>query len=82
LKTAPIIAVTPEQREVPVAAAIQTTPLTNASSSFQQDTGLQARQLPRTAGVLPLIVLFGFASIAAAFGLMAFRKPAYSSVRR
>jgi hypothetical protein len=83
LKTAPIIAVTPEQREVPVAAAIQTTPtpLTNASSSVQQDTGLQARQLPRTAGVLPLIVLFGFASIAAAFGLMAFRKPAYSSVR-
>ena len=81
LKTAPIIAVTPEQREVPVAAAIQTTPLTNASSSVQQETGLQARQLPSTAGVLPLIVLLGFASIAAAFGMMAFRKPAYSSVR-
>jgi hypothetical protein len=84
LKTAPIIAVTPEQREVPVEAAIQTTPpttvATTGSSSVQQ-TGLEARQLPATAGVLPLIVLFGFASIAAAFGLMAFRKPAYSSVR-
>jgi hypothetical protein len=83
LKTAPIIAVTPEQREVPVEAAIQTTPPTTATtgSSSVQQTGLEARQLPATAGVLPLIVLFGFASIAAAFGLMAFRKPAYSSVR-
>jgi hypothetical protein len=83
LKTAPIVAVTPEQREVPVDVAIQTTPtpLTSASSSVQQ-TGLEARQLPRTAGVLPWIVVFGFASIAAAFGLAAaFRKPAYSSVR-
>ena len=91
LKTAPIIAVTPEQREVPVAAAIQTTPLTNASSSVQQDTALQARaqqtelqtrELPKTASVLPLIMLLGFASIAAAFSLMAFRKkPAYASIR-
>jgi hypothetical protein len=86
LKTAPIVAVTPEQREVPVEVAIQTTPPATASSSVQQtrsvqQTGLEARQLPNTAGVLPLIVLLGFASIAAAFGLMAFRKPAYSSVR-
>jgi len=89
LKTAPIVAVTPEQREVPVAAAIQTTPLTTASSSAQpsglqasaQQTGSQARQLPSTASVLPLIALLGFASIAAAFGLMAFRKPAYTSIR-
>jgi len=84
LKTAPIVAVTPEQREVPVEAAIQTTPpptTASSSSSSVQQTGLQARQLPGTAGVLPLIVLLGFASIAAAFGLMAFRKPAYNSVR-
>ena len=80
LKTAPIIAVTPEQREVPVEVAIQTTPPTFASPSVQQ-TGLEARQLPKTAGVLPWIVLFGLASIATAFGLMAFRKPAYSSPR-
>ena len=85
LKTAPIIAVTPEQREVPVEAAIQTTPpttvATTGSSSVQQ-TGLEARQLPATAGVLPWIVLLGFTSIAAAFGLTAVcRKPAYSSVR-
>jgi hypothetical protein len=81
LKTAPIVAVTPEQREVPVDVAILTTRPTFASSSVQQ-TGLEARQLPRTAGVLPWIVVLGFASIAAAFGLAtAFRKPAYSSVR-
>jgi hypothetical protein len=90
LKTAPIIAVTPEQREVPVEAAIQTTPLTTASSSAQQtrlqasaqQTELQTRQLPNTASVLPLIVLLGFASIATAFGLMAFGKePAYAPIR-
>lgn len=82
LKTAPIIAVTPERREVPVEAAIQTTPpATTASSSSVQQTGLEARRLPSTAGALPWIVLFGFASIAAAFGLMAFRKSAFSSVR-
>jgi hypothetical protein len=80
LKTAPIVAVTPEQREVPIDVAIQTTPPTFASSV--QQTGLEARQLPRTAGVLSWVVLLGFASIAAAFGLAAaFRKPAYSSVR-
>jgi LPXTG-motif cell wall-anchored protein len=37
--------------------------------------------LPKTASGLPLIVLFGIASIAAAFGLMAFGRPSHVSVR-
>lgn len=86
-KTAPIIAVTPEQKEAPV-TAIQTTPTGDDSASIMKvqtpsekartpSEPLYAGQLPKTASALPLIVLFGIASIAAAFGLMAFGKPSY-----
>jgi hypothetical protein len=57
LKTAPIIAITPEQEEVPVAKVIQTAPL------------VAENELPRTASLLPLIVLLGAASLGFAFVL-------------
>jgi hypothetical protein len=56
LKTAPIVAVTPEQKEVPVAEAIETTPLVAQNTS-----------LPKTAGLVPLIALIGLASLGCAF---------------
>jgi hypothetical protein len=86
LKTVPIVAVTPEQKEVPVTAAIRTTPFANganmslfaAGTTGLNQTGLSAREntreLPKTASALPLIWLFGLGSIAVAFGLMVFGK--------
>jgi len=84
LKTAPIVAVTPEQKETAVTAAIQTTPLDHAatdSSSMAGMTGSSSMadasgvtQLPKTASTLPLTVLLGLGAIGIAFGLMLFGK--------
>jgi hypothetical protein len=60
LRTAPIIAITPEQEEVPVAKVIQTAPLVAEN---------RAAELPRTASLLPLIALLGAASLGFAFVL-------------
>jgi hypothetical protein len=87
LKAAPIIAITPNEQEEPVTAAIQTTPeqngttLPSTSSSGTATTGVtrNAGHLPQTASALPLIVLLGFASIGVAFGLMVFGKHAAGS---
>jgi hypothetical protein len=68
LKTAPIVAVTPEEKEVPLAAVIQTTPVERVTTVASNEP----RQLPKTASTLPLVILFGFASISAAVGLMVF----------
>jgi LPXTG-motif cell wall-anchored protein len=68
LKTAPIIAVTPEEKEVAVASVIQTTPIERVATVASN----QPRQLPKTASTLPLLVLFGFACIGVAVGLMFF----------
>jgi hypothetical protein len=60
LKTAPIIAITPEKEEVPVAKVIQTAPLV---------ADYKSAELPRTASSVPLIVLLGAASLGFAFVL-------------
>ena len=70
LKTAPIVAVTPEEKEVPVTAAIQTTPITPESTVARNEPA----ELPKTASTLPLFGLIGFASLALAFGLSAYGK--------
>jgi len=70
LKTAPIVAVTPEQTEVPVTEAIETTP-----PAAQTTTPLVAQNtasLPKTAGLVPLIALLGLASLGFAFVLKRF----------
>lgn len=73
LRTTPIIAVTPEQKEVPVAEAIQTLPLvtenTTSPTPFAQAAETQTQQLPKTASTLPLIALLGVASLGFAFVL-------------
>ena len=61
LKTAPIIAVTPDQKEVEVEKVIQTTPVVQAAP--------EAKELPHTASVTPLFALFGAAFIGLALGL-------------
>jgi len=74
--------------QIPVHAAIQTTPIANGSSSVAGTTGVtetgrsaraNTRRLPKTASTLPLIALFGVVSIGAAFGLMAYGKRATGS---
>jgi hypothetical protein len=72
LRTVPLVAITPERREAPIAAVIQTTPVAE---------GQQARLLPRTASSLPLIALFGLLSVVGGLGLMAFRKPAFTPIQ-
>jgi hypothetical protein len=71
LKTVPIIAITPEQKEVPVATVIQTAPLvaenTTAPAPYAQAP--QTKQLPKTASLLPLVALLGLASLGFAFVL-------------
>jgi hypothetical protein len=61
LKTAPIIAVTPDQKEVEVEKVIQTTPVVQATP--------EAEELPHTASVMPLFAMLGAAFIGLAFGL-------------
>lgn len=68
LKTAPIVAVMPDQKEVEVATVIQTTPPVAAAPVKATE------ELPHTASPLPLIALLGGLSIGLAFGLKLFLK--------
>ncbi len=79
LNTAPIVAVTPDQKEVPVTEAIQTTaPVAETTdpapvaetvtpAPVAENTTpapvAETAQLPKTASTLPLIALLGFASL-------------------
>jgi len=60
IKTIPIVAVTPDQKEVEVTKVIQTTPPAAVK---------ETEELPQTAGSLPLIALLGGLSISLALGL-------------
>jgi len=69
LKVVEIIAVTPEQKEVPVAEVIQVAPpaaevTTPAPAPVVAAT--ETKQLPQTASSLPLFALLGFASLGVA----------------
>jgi hypothetical protein len=74
MKTAPITAATPEQKEVPVASAIQTTP----PEAAPMETPAR-NELPKTASTLPLIALLGLASLGVGFGLIAVARRAGQS---
>jgi hypothetical protein len=76
LKMAPIVAETPEQKEVPVAEAIQTAPpvaeATTPAPVAEEKTPApvaETKQLPKTASPIPLIALLGLASLGVAFTL-------------
>lgn len=61
LKSVPLVAVTPEQKEVPVEQAIETRP-----PAGQKEV---AEELPKTASETPLIALLGVLGVAFGFGL-------------
>jgi LPXTG-motif cell wall-anchored protein len=72
LQTVPIVAVTPEQKEVPVAEVIQTAP--PAAEVTPPPTAVAApvaetQQLPKTGSRIPLIALLGLSSLGVAFTL-------------
>src|SRR4029077_17402605 len=64
MRTIPIVAVTPEQKEVEVATVIQTTPVAVK----------ETEELPQTGSSMPLIALLGGLSISVALGLKLFLK--------
>jgi hypothetical protein len=68
LKSVPLVAVTPEQKEEPVEQAIETEP-----PAGQQEV---AEELPTTASETPLIAVFGVFALAVGFGL---RRLAYQA---
>jgi len=63
IKTVPIVAVTPDQKEVEVTKVIQTTPPATVAAVKETE------ELPQTASSLPLIALLGGLSISLALGL-------------
>ena len=82
LKSASIVAVTPDQKEEPVAEAIQINPpaakvevMTPAPAPVAVTTPApvtETTQLPQTASLLPLIALLGLASFGVALVLKRF----------
>jgi hypothetical protein len=68
IKTLPIVAVTPDQKEVEVAKVIQTTPPATVAAVKEKE------ELPHTASSMPLIALLGGLSISLAIGLKLFLK--------
>jgi len=78
IKTAPIVAVTPEQEEVEVTTVIQTTPPVAAAATPTPVVAVETpapvavketEELPQTGGSMPLIALLGGLSIGIAVGL-------------
>ena len=72
LNTAPIVAVTPEETEVPVAEAIATTPPAAAAETTTPLVAQNTETLPKTASLVPLIGLLGLASLGCAFAVKRF----------
>ena len=69
IKTAPIVAVTPEQEQVEVSTVIQTTPPVAAAVTPAPVAAVESEELPQTGSTMPLIALLGGLSIGIAFGL-------------
>jgi hypothetical protein len=63
LKTVPLVAETPENKEEPVSEAIQVLPLDHPAPVAE------AKELPKTASSIPLFGFLGLTSIALALGL-------------
>ena len=67
LASVPLVAVTPSQKEEPIAQAIQTTPLQETATETPMVA--EARELPKTASSVPLVGVLGLVSILIALGL-------------
>ena len=72
IKTAPIVAVTPEEKEVEVTTVIQTSPpaeVVVAPAPVEVAPAVAAEELPQTGSSMPLIALLGGLFISIAVGL-------------
>src|SRR5271163_98669 len=69
LNTVAIVAVTPDQTEVPVTEAIETTSPVAENITPAPAPAVQTEELPKTASPVPLIALLGLASLGAALVL-------------
>jgi len=77
IKTVPIVAVTPDQKEVEVTTVIQTTPpvaVVATPAPVAVAAAPETEELPQTASSMPLIALLGGLSISLALGLKLFLK--------
>jgi LPXTG-motif cell wall-anchored protein len=74
IKTVPIVAVTPDQKEVEVTTVIQTTPAVAVAATSAPVAVKETEELPQTASSMPLIALLGGLSICLALGLKLFLK--------
>jgi hypothetical protein len=72
IKTVPIVAVTPDEKEVELATVIQTTPAAPAAAAPAAKT----EELPQTASLMPLLTLLGAAFIGLALSLKLILKQA------
>jgi LPXTG-motif cell wall-anchored protein len=71
MRTVPIVAVTPDQKEVEVVTVIQTTP---PDAPAPVVAAKETEELPETGSSMPLIALLGGLSISIALGLKLFLK--------
>jgi LPXTG-motif cell wall-anchored protein len=71
MRTVPIVAVTPDQKEVEVVTVIQTTPRAAPAPVVAVK---ETEELPQTGSSMPLIALLGGLSISIALGLKLFLK--------
>jgi len=75
IKTAPIVAVTPDQKEVEVTTVIQTAPpVATVATPAPVVAVKETEELPHTASSMPLIALLGGLSISLALGLKLYLK--------
>jgi hypothetical protein len=68
LRTVPLVAVTPQMKEEPVAEAIQVLPLHHPAETTPAPVTV-AKELPKTGSPIPLVGLLGLTFIGLAFGL-------------
>jgi LPXTG-motif cell wall-anchored protein len=71
LKTVPLVAETPEKKELPIEEVFQTTPPIAQTTPAPIE---KTKELPKTASSIPLISLLGLAAIALGLGLKLFRR--------
>jgi LPXTG-motif cell wall-anchored protein len=75
MRTVPIVAVTPDQKEVEVTTVIQTTPPAAAVETPTPVVAVkETEELPQTGSSMPLIALLGGLSISVALGLKLYLK--------
>jgi hypothetical protein len=75
MRTVPIVAVTPDKKEVEVVTVIQTTPPAAAVATPAPVVAVkETEELPQTASSMPLLALLGGLSISVAVGLKLYLK--------